>query len=203
MATVTKDINEWLPKIDQVASFFSQDFPDVEYDDVRSDLIIFVLENKHLNDPEHGVVGTALRRRAQAYAWDQRREHLTLSVQYSYRPSDVRRLLETLGNYRTWPNAKTPEDAKSRRGNDSIEMSADVSRAFAKLRGPYQDVIRSRYFSGTGNTFETGSAESKRLSRAIAALCDILNFYSYETADRRVVMSNAQARSLLDNQWDN
>jgi hypothetical protein len=196
----TKDINDWLPLIDNVARFVSSDFPDVEFEDVRSDLVVFVLTKHQLYDPEQPGANTALNRQARTYAWDQRKQHLTLSVQYSYRPSDVRKILETLGNYRTWPNAQTPEDAKSRKGNDSIEMSADISRAFSKLRGPYQDVIRQRYF--LKQTFENGSSESKRLSRAIGALCDILNFYDVEAYDRRQVLSNSQAQHRISSSYD-
>lgn len=196
---MTKDINDWLPSIDTAARYVSNDFPDIEFEDVRSELVIFVLEKKQLTDPDQPGATTALQRFARNYAWDQRKQHLTLSSQYSYRPSDVRRILETLGNYRNWPNAKTPEDAKSMKGNDSIEMSADISRAFAKLRGPYQEIIAARFFKK--QTFESGSADSKRLSRAIGALCDILNFYDREAYERRTVWSNAKAHAVLTNQY--
>lgn len=198
--TIGKNILDWTDLIEQTARFISSDFPDVEYDDVRSTLVLFVLEKKQLVDPDQPGAVTALQKAAKNYAWEQRKQHLSLSAQYSYRASDVRRILETFSNYRTWPNATTPEDAKSMKGNDSIEMSADISRAFSKLRGPYQDIIIARYRDK--KTFESGSNDSKRFSRAIAALCDILNFYDVEAYDRRQVMSNAHSQAIISNHYD-
>lgn len=173
-----------------------QEFYYLEADDISQDLMVFLLEKARLlRDKEPGYVKAAMREQSRRYSEDQRKQHLIISPQYAYRTSHVRKLLENL-NYRDkWIDAPVPDEAKSMKGHDGIEMSSDIAWAFSKMQhGSYKDAIITRYADGI--VPENGSAESKKLSRAIILLCDILNSYSRPKPGRRA-MSNAKAQYIL------
>lgn len=193
-----EDYLQWEERIRSVASRTAQNFPDIDVEDLSQDLMMFVLEKEGaLEGRDEPLIRAALNRAAHTFAWNQRKQHLQLTAQYAYRTDDVRKVLEKLSSYANWEKMPVPDDARSLKGNDSVEISSDVKMAFDKMtHKPYRDAIVSRY--GKGVVPAQGSAESKRLSRAIACLTDILN-YGYDSTDRagpgsRTAVNNATAQ---------
>lgn len=195
-------VDEWCALIHRVASFVSSDFPDVETEELESKLFVVVTERGLWeNDPNTDGYAYHLFRRARGFAWEERREHLILTSQYSYRTKDISALLETLFDKRLWNEAIVPDDAKSFenwRNTDGIEMSSDVSWAFDKLPKDHQRAIFCRY--ALQERPARGSAEYKYLQRAKARLADILNTYSRPVEGypgARHPISNATAEHLI------
>lgn len=196
-------IDGWQELCKRVARFTSYDFPDIDAEDVESQLYVFLTERKLWTmDPENEGYARALQKRANVFAWGERKEHLTLTSQYSYRTRDVQLLLETLFDYSLWEGAHVPEDAKSFENSttiDGIELTADVSRAFSLLSEDYRAILYSRYSLGIRP--DRGSPEYKRLSRAKGKLVSILNSYPGNPRGRRV-MTNASANSIITRERD-
>jgi len=193
------DVMQYEQIVKNVARKVAADFPGhIEVEDMEMELYCFLLERSKYFDKEvaSAIVYKALTEQAKKVGWEQRKQHLVLTPQYTYRPSDVRRILETMFNYTTWPDARVPDDAKSIKGNDALEMSSDVAWAFSKMtHEPYKQAIAKRYRDGIQP--ENGSADSKRLSRAIQTLTEILNYYMKSAHEdgpgARKAITNARA----------
>lgn len=100
-------------EIDRVSRHVARDYPDIDWEDVRQELALFVVKNgKSIKLRE---VGGNPRRLlvlvANQYCKDQRTQHMTLSPQYAYRPSDVALILETAYLYRS-SSDYVPADAR-------------------------------------------------------------------------------------------
>lgn len=189
-------IEVWGDTIKRTANFVARDFPDVEREDLRQELYLFVLAHPTLESPEKPGSTVVLAKAAKMYAWNQRKQHLQLTAQYSYRTSDVRAILETVFEPSAWEGVNVPEDAKSEFNDVFLEINCDVKRAWESLGYAMKQTIFKKY--ALGWEFERGSAESKRLSRAIERLTDNLNFYR-KPPDRdyvgsRKVITSANAR---------
>lgn len=197
-------ISQWADSVKKTAVFVCRDFPDVEKEDLSQHLFMKLLENQqYLKSPDEQGATTLLIKWGRQYAWDQRKEHLMLTSQYSYRTSDVRHILETVFDRRDWNGMKVPEDAKSEFNDVFLEMSTDVKRAWESLGHTQKKIIFKRY--ALGEVPELGG-DRTRLSRAVGALTDKLNFYQrqpnrdYEAT--RKVITNANARHRISNSWD-
>lgn len=194
----------WKDSINRTASFVCRDFPDVEKEDVRQELYVFVLKNQaKLKSPEYQGATTALTKAAKAYAWDQRKQHLQLSSQYSYRTSDIKAILESVFDARDWNSVSVPDDAKSEFNDVFLELNCDIKRAWESLGHSQKKIIFERYALGQS---PEDAAGAKRLSRAIEKLTDTVNWYQ-KPPDRdytgtRKAITNANARYILGNQGD-
>lgn len=193
-------ISLWRDLVERTASFISRDFPDVEREELVQQLFLFVVENgKYLKEPTQVGSAKALSRAAKQYAWDQRKEHLTLSSQYSYRTSDVKYILETVFDARDWEGVRVPEDAQSEFNDVFLEINSDVKRAWEKLGYAQKQVIFRKYALGWEPETQT---ETKRLYRAIVALTDNLNWYQHPKGHQHVgtrrAITNANARYNID-----
>lgn len=195
------EVAEWSQLIWPVARITARDFPEAEAEDIFQDVWIILMERQaagKLLDINGDYVRTALFFAAKEAAWNERKQHLTISSQYGYRTSDIRNLFETFFNREDWYSAKVPEDAESE-FNVGVEMSSDLSRAWDQLSRPYKTLIYQRF--GLGLT-----VDSKKLSKALSRAADILN--NYETRHRppgpgnRRVVTNAHASYLLAVQND-
>lgn len=94
MAATYEDLAE---VIDRVAKQVARDYPDIDWEDVRQELALFVIKNGKsikLKD-DGGNPRWILDRVAKDYCKKSRTEHMALSPQYAYRPSDVSLILET------------------------------------------------------------------------------------------------------------
>lgn len=191
---------EWKPLVQRAARNVSRDFPDSETADLEQTiwegLLLHQAKGK-LMDPEAEYAETALIFLAKSQASVERKNHLTVSSQYAYRTADVRKLLETYFDRRDWYHAEIPEDAYSELGSVALEMSTDLSRAWDVLTRPHKTLIFLRF--GLRH-----DVDSKKLSRAISRMADILN--TYQPPKRaggpgaRKVLSNAHSNFIIANQ---
>lgn len=193
------EVRQWGRLIDKVSHLTVRDFPDSALEDVQQALWVCLLEAQSrgkMLSPEEEHVESAFWYAAKGQAWKERKEHLTITPQYGYRTSDVRVLLENFFNREEWPQSITPDDAKSELGNVGMEMQSDLSRAWDKLTNPHKVLILQHF----GLKY---SVDSKKLSRAISRMADILNTYQsprrHQGPGRRHVISNAQAGYVLSN----
>lgn len=166
----------WRPTVQRLSRFVAHDFPETDLEEVRAGLWEFICDNiSLLNSPDQPGTVPALTRVAKELCWSQRKEQLQISAQYPYRPSDVRELLRYVFERETWSEAPVPDDAKSLKGNDGIEMCADISRAYASLSDLDRRAIFEAY--GLDRLPEPKTPESRRLWKSIGRLVDALNSY--------------------------
>lgn len=99
--------------IDRVSRHVARDYPDIDWEDVRQELALFVVKNgKSIKLREFGGNPRRLLSLvANQYCKDQRTQHMTLSPQYAYRPSDVSLILETAYLNRS-SSDYVPDDAR-------------------------------------------------------------------------------------------
>lgn len=192
-------LEEITPVIKGAARKVTFDYPEVEYEDLTQELYLTFLQYQDTirSEDEGGNPSALFNKIARQIASRIRTESLRATSQYNYRPSDLRRILETVYNQEMWPHAVVPEDAISIKGNDPIEISSDVAAALDRLPDVYRQAIEKRYKFGEVPT--NGTYERKRLNLAISALADTLNSYrGYDTGpgSRRVV-SNATAQVMI------
>lgn len=211
--------------IDRVAKSVARDYPDIEWEDLRQELVVFVLENgKSLKTREQGgSPRKILNLVAQAYSKKLRVQHLILSPQYSYRPSDVQLILET-----AWTGVSSasyvPDDARDPLSNtftihddqggfrvldldpfhmpDAMEVASDVKRAFASIKKELQESLFKRY--ALNEVPDNASWERKRLNKAVNELTYRLNSYKGDVFDpqKRKKVSSAAARVRFSQNYE-
>lgn len=146
-------------------------------------------------------------------------------VQYQYTSGAVRKILELSFQYENWDHSPIPLSARSApRGmrlmyeedisseimkpvpdpTDSRDVCADVQIALDLLEYSDRVAIIERYKFGIKH--KTGTAEAKRLSRAVGRLTDRLNSHRGNPEDRdprgRRAMSNSKADFIVKNTWN-
>lgn len=186
---------EWSGVVEKIGKFVARDFPGIEWEDLTQDIWVHLLEREQkgpLPSPDADGVMRALKREAERIAWRRRKEDLRSTSQYDYRPSDVRRILETSFNYMDWPRGPVPDDAKSDDGLAAFDIRSDISAGLDRLSQSHRNAILGRYRDGN---MSTGDAQKKMLYRAVDALTDILNTYRGRL-NRRAV-SNARAGHIV------
>lgn len=185
------NVEEFLPEIEKIARVISSDFPDVDWEDVRQELCLFVLTTPALTIEGSGWSARhILSRQAYNYCKKQRSEQLYLSAQYSYRPSDVKKLLES-------GMIKIPEDSISELSEmDKSDAKVDVLDAIMKLSLEHRWALYRRY--SLGEIPENASYERKKLNSAVKDLAYIMNTYH---AVRRSAMTNSKANAIISNGW--
>lgn len=194
MSVLSEDVDRVDALIRSTAKRVTWDFPGIDHEDIAQSLWEKYLEAGWDADDE-GLRG-ALFKLGKSLAWDIRREQLQQSAQYSYRTEDVKIILETAFDIQDWMSGYVPRDAGANGEKDAmapLEVRVDAMIAYRQLSSGHRDAICSRYAWGVP------PEDPRALSRAIKALADIMNSYQ-GTHFNRTVMSNAQARYLLENQ---
>lgn len=194
--------------IDRVSKSVCKDFPDLEVEDLSQELYLAVLTHRDtIPTPDEDNDPTALILHiAKIYARKNRAQGLTVSAQYNYRQSDVRKILEeSMWFYSQWSEGYVPEDDPSEyRHSDSIIARADISWAIERLPEHYKEAILNRF--KLGMIPQQATPEYRKLDRSLRKLTDILNSYKRDRpADgpgTRRVISNATARFIIDGQSD-
>lgn len=190
--------------IDRVAKRVAADYPDIEWVDVRQELALFVLTNGEsikLRD-DGGNPTWLLNRVAQTYCLKVRTQHMSLSPQYAYRPSDVKKILETAFSVENIMQTYVPDDAVSMKGLDEVEIASDVKAAYDRLNQEEKTAVFRRY--ALGEVPDNASYERKKLNAAIKKLTHKLNTYRGRGPDdrrMRRVMSNASANAALSENY--
>lgn len=170
--------DRWEALIDRVSKFVVRDFPDVDDVDIAKSLWDFVLSTPEFTDPDNDGVPGALIKVGKRYAWQYRKEYLKLTSQYTYRASDIRRILDTQFDYEDWEVTFVPDDARSELGNDHIELAADLSLGLAKLRAFSPDYYHAvvKWYRDHDH-HPKGSPERGFCREAVEALTEIMNGY--------------------------
>lgn len=197
-------VEELLPLIERVAKQVASDYPDVQWEDIRSGLCIFVMENAKsikLRD-EGGNPNWLLKRVAGTLCKEERAQQHRVSVQYSYRPSDVSRILETAFSIEHIDKTHVPDDAVSlKSGFDGVEVALDIRDAYNRLSADLKESVFRRY--ALGEIPDNASYERKKLNKAVKELTRILNSYRGKGpfTGRRTIMSNAAAHAVISNNY--
>jgi hypothetical protein len=191
----------WEELVRKTVAFVIRDFPDVASEDLFQDLMIYILQNTRLTDPELEYAASGLYKKAIKIAWEYRKQSLYITSQYSYRTSDVKRILETLFTRRDWSRAFVPDDAKSLSADDRLVVSSDVAAAYDSLSDSYKEVIFRRYALKES----LSATDRSKLARATEKIADFLNFYrppkrAHNGPGARRVMGNAQAGWIIQEQ---
>lgn len=193
------DVEEMLPVIEKISKQVASDYPDVDWEDIRGGVCLFVIENKNSlkSKEEGGNPNWILRRVANQLCKEERVQHLQLSSQYSYRPSDVAKILETAWTTDAIDGTHVPEDATSQKpSSDPLDLASDVRAAYDTLSEDLKITIFMRY--ALGEIPDNRSYERKRLNKAIKELTLRLNRYrGNRLPTRRRAVSNASARAMI------
>jgi hypothetical protein len=199
MAATYEDLER---TIETVSKTVAKDYPDLEWQDVQQELALFVVQHgKSIKLREDGGNPRwLLERVAQTYAKKNRTQHLILTSQYAYRPSDVKKILETIFFPEQAENTHVPEDATSLDQIDSLQISSDVLAAYELLKLDMKEVLFRRYALNQVPSNET--YERKKLNKAINELTYRLNTYRGATKNRRKVLSNAGARAAISEVYE-
>lgn len=157
--------------------------------------MLFVMEKRGQLSPTDQYIAKALYRKAVAKSWEYRKVALHLSAQYSYRVSDVRKIMETGFQWEEWEAGHLPEDCKSEDFDERLVVHSDLSRAYDFLTDHYQSVLYRRYYLN----YDQPAAS---LRKALERLTDILNHYQLKTGHvgtgTRRVVSNARAQLQIN-----
>lgn len=209
----------------RVSKDVAKDYPDIDWEDVHQEVALFVIQHgKSIKlREEGGNPRWFLKRVAQAYCKAQRTQHLSLTPQYAYRPSDVKKILETL--FEQNPGLQyVPDDARDPLSStfttydeqgafksvdvdpfhfsDAMEVSSDVKSALRRIKPEYREAIFNRYVLGI--VPENSSWERKKLNKAVNDLTLKLNSYRGSIAEKqgRRAQSNARARAVINKGYE-
>jgi len=196
------EVPAWDLIIHKVARGVCSAAPGAEFEDVKAQLWVDLLEAQSrgelLSLEDSRAAEKALSFRGKTMAHNERRQHLTISVQYGYRTRDVTALFKTFFDREDWYDAIVPEDAYSELGSVALEMSSDLSRAWDRIPLHYRQVIFRKF----ALNHELDRKDAKTLENAKRRITDILNEYQPPNDKRRTSISNARAQYILDTSWD-
>lgn len=212
-------LDDLLPFIDRVARNTSSSYPGyVEFDDVRSELICWFLDNEHTvaklirdNESWQPMLYATMAKTAHAFMQQHEADVNGYSTDdvYQYSTNAVRTLLEDAFEYEDWQSFSTFGDGqpKSKRvgpTSDRVDMLIDVKRAVEQLTKSQAEIIYWRYkyridFDIIADSLGVSeNAARKRLERAVGAVRKLLGKKSladmrngWEAREPR--MSTAQA----------
>lgn len=189
------NILEVLPEVERIAKRTASDFPDVDWRDVSQHLSVLLLSNQALEwKGGGGSVKRILNLSARSFCLRERACQNQTSVQYSYRPSDVGRILETAFSDYEVSDTFVPDDAVSIKASaDALDLASDVHHSWTQLNDEDRKIIFSRY--ALGIIPDNASYERKKLNKAVNRLTRILN--NYTPTNRRKAISNSAAQYLI------
>lgn len=193
------NLEELLPEIETLSRVVASDYPDIDWRDIRQHLCEFILIKGEAFKIEGSGWGAKkiLKKVADQYCKDERTQQNYLSAQYSYRPSDVMKILETAWDLVEIDKTYVPEDAVSiKSASDPLDLAADVRQAYDSLNDDLRLSIFTRYALGV--VPENASYERKKLNKAVKELTRILNGYrGKQLPTRRRVVSNSTATAII------
>lgn len=193
---MNQEITDLIPYI---ARDIARDYPEVSWQDVQQELWTFYLVKKDLikSKSEGGNPRMILRKVANGYCLKERAEQLMLSVQYHYRPSDVKRMLESYLGTLDSMLTPVPDDAVSEDHiNDRIDVSSDIASGIKRLKQVDKEALYNRYV--LGKIPDNASSERKSLNKAVNNLTELMNIYRGKwTGSSRRAISNARANYTI------
>ncbi len=199
--TAVEILTELIPMVESVARTVAREYPGVDHEDLYQDMCLWVLEHGgSLKIEEEKGTRYIIYRAAHILAGQERAEQLRMTAQYNYRPADVRRILETaFGGREEWLQSFVPDDAASIKstGTDGLDVTIDVRTAIEEMSPEDAEIIMSRYARGL--VPDPNSAERKRLNRAVDRLCESINSYTRQRAEKLAITGHPGARRVITN----
>jgi DNA-directed RNA polymerase specialized sigma24 family protein len=195
---------------------------EVDYEDVRSELHVWYLENKDkaqelLDMDRAGLLDHRLTSIARRFCAKERAQSL------GYDPSDiahynlrsVRELLPDVFDYNNWQSAATFGDGQPRskplanQGMDRVSMLIDIKQAVSRLPEEQYNVILWVYKYGytteqlAAELEVTLDAAQKRVQRAVRKVQALLTeIRPMDVPQRRAVLNNAASRAVQSGHWE-
>jgi hypothetical protein len=198
-------LSEFIGLVDKIAVGTCRDYPGLDPEDIRQSLLLFVYENQgSLKGKEDGGnPRLILNKVCKMLCNKERAEQLSATVQYHYRPSDVRQILESYLGSGDPIKTFVPEDAVSESGNDAVECASDLMYALSVVDEKTKKSLTDRYIKGIIPL--NASYERKALNKAVIYLTKIMNqtrgkVHDGKTGQRKVV-SNSRAQALIHQEW--
>ncbi len=160
---------------DQVAKKVAIEYPGIEADDIRQEILLHVVEKEAVYEGAEYVDGQLrknFRQVAVSFAGRERYTYIYHSAKYVYTSSEVRQLFEgAFFQPEMWEKAPTKDDGVSITAGGVVVALWDLDRAYSTLSVLDAEVIAKKYERGESLT----SAESMRLSRAVDKIVRVLN----------------------------
>lgn len=198
MSTDEERIAAFEKLVKQVARNVARDSRFVEIEDLEQELYLFVLqrgESLPLPQDANFSLKPLLTGHARMWAFRQRQAHFIISNQFSYRTSEVKKILSEVFDKSTWEGSSDSEESME----DRVASFSDVAWAIDRLEKKERDLLISIFRDG--NMPSSTSKEYNGMQSAVIKLTNILNHYTradeWEGPGRRTAMSNSSANSVL------
>jgi hypothetical protein len=160
---------------DSVARRVAEEYPGIDADDIRQEILLHVLENRSTYESHsysEGQLRKSFRRVATKYAGRERYAYSYHSAEYVYTASEVRALFDTaFFQPENWEKAPTRDDGISISAGGVVVALWDLDRAYSELAPEDAAVIAKKYERGE----QLSKPERMRLSRAIDQITRALN----------------------------
>lgn len=207
--------------IERIARALGRDY-EVDYEDVRSELCLWSLENQgkidELVDLGHeGLVDHRLTSIARRFCAKERAQLLGYDASdiAHYNLRAVRELLPDVFDYNNWQSGATFGDGQPRskplanQGMDRVSMLIDIKQAVSKLPEEQYNVILWVYKYGwtvtqlAAELEITQDAAQKRIQRAVRKIQALLTeIRPMDVPQRRAVLTNAASRAVQSGHWE-
>jgi len=145
----------WLSTLTSVAGSVAREYPDTDKDYLirrYPDPWPPIDDDYHYDSADPPVFNLrwrdALKNVVSSYRKHQRGQELAITTQYTYRRSDLCRILWTVYDTDSWVIGWCPDDAHSDDGNGRVDVHADVSRAILSLDPIDQFYLEAVYVDG-------------------------------------------------------
>jgi hypothetical protein len=160
---------------DSVAKKVAAEYPGIDAEDIRQEILLFVVEKKSTYenyDYPDGQLRLNFRKIATSYAGRERYAFIYHSAEYVYTSPEVRSLFENaFFQPEMWEKPPVKDDGISVTSGGVSVALWDLDRAYNALAPLDAEVIAKRYERGDS----LSSAETMRLSRAIDKISRFLN----------------------------
>ena len=189
--------DDYVDVVQRVAKFSARRYPNVDWEDISQEMMIWVLQTEKLTAPDADDTFTILRNLAQRLVKKERAENLHRSAQYDYSLSDVIRILDDSLEKEEWERGWVPEDGHDDH-QDGVAMRSDIFWAYQLLHPTYKTALWKRYV--LADIPQPGSDDKRRLARAHRRLMEVLNGYNRgyrEGPGHRAVHSNATWNAII------
>lgn len=190
---------EFAPICKRVAKRVSGEYHMVEAADLEQELLLFVLgrgDEFPLPSEANFSMQSFLTRVARQYAFGQKQQHYLVDPNQCYEVSEIREILTTQFDQSMWDAVSGDESVE-----DTIAAHSDVAWALDRLAPAEKEFIANCYTAQDGLP-KSGTPEYTKLRNLTIKIANQVNHYTRADEGngpgKRTVVSNAQARALID-----
>ncbi len=191
-------LEEFLPIVKRVARRIASEYHMVEAEDLEQELMMFIIqrgESIPLPSEASFSMSSFLTRVARMWAFEQKRAHYIIDPTISYEVKDIREILQTHFSHDMWDYVTEGASVE-----DMVAAHSDVAWALDRLSPGEKEFVAGCY---TAERLPlSGTKEYRKLRDLIIKIANMCNHYTRadegEGPGRRVVVSNSQAKALLD-----